>query len=287
MKLSVVIPCRNAAAFLGEQLAALAAQRWPGGFEVIVADNASTDGSREVAASFCDRLPSLKVIDAAGHHGPGGSRNAGAAAASGEALVFTDADDVVGEGWLAAMGEALGEAGFVAARYDFARLNPPAVAAARDPHQLSGLNPYTYPPFLPHAGGSSLGVWRRLHEEIGGFDEALPALEDTDYCWRLELAGQPLRFVPEAVVHVRYRPDAGSLFRQTYRFGIYNVLLYKRYRPRGMPRLSPFVGLAKWARLLLTSPQLLGRQARLRWVGQAAWRLGRAAGCWRYRVWAL
>lgn len=287
ISLSVVIPCYNAEATLGEQLGAVAEQSWPGEWEVVVADNGSTDGSRQVAESFRGRLPSLSVVDASGRGGPGHSRNVGAAHARGDALVFCDADDVVAPGWLRAMGEALTEHALVSARYDADRLNPPAVVEARGRHQTEGVNPYTYPPYLPHAGGGGLGVHRRLHRQIGGFDEDLPALEDTDYCWRLQLAGEELVPVPDALVHIRYRPDLRGHFRQTARFGEYNVLLYKRYRERGMPRLSPLVGLAKWARLALTSPQLLTASGRGRWLGQLAWRWGRLVGCVKHRVPAL
>ena len=287
VQVSVVIPCRNAAATLGEQLAAVAAQEWAGEWEVIVADNASSDGSREVAESFRARLPALEVVDATGHHGPGGSRNAGAEQARGEALVFCDADDVVAPGWLAAMAAALAGDDLVAARYDARKLNPRWIVEARGEHQKAGPNPYTYPPFLPHAGGGGLGVKRRLHQAIGGFDESLPALEDTDYCWRAQLAGTALRFVPEAVVHVRYRHDLGGAFAQTARFGEYNVLLYQCYRARGMPRLSAWAGLAKWAKLLLSTPQVVTRRGRARWSAQLAWRWGRLRGCVKYRIWAL
>ncbi len=284
--LSVVIPCRNVAATLGLQLAAVAAQEWAGEWEVIVADNASSDGSREVAESFRERLPALTVVDATGHQGPGGSRNAGAAVARGGMLVFCDADDEVAPGWLAAMARALCEHSLVAARYDARKLNPAWIVEARGEHQHQGLNPYTYPPFLPHAGGGGLGVRRRLHEAIDGFDESLPALEDTDYCWRLELAGHELAFVPDAVVHIRYRQDLAGMFAQTARFGEYNVLLYERYRAQGMPRLAPWAGLARWIKLLLSTPQILTRRGRARWTAQLAWRWGRVVGCVKYRVWA-
>jgi glycosyltransferase involved in cell wall biosynthesis len=287
LSLSVVVPCFNAAATLGEQLQAISRQRWEGPWEVIVADNGSTDGSAAVAEGCRERLPALRVERAGGRKGPGHSRNVGAAAATGEALVFCDADDVVGEGWLAAMGRALSRHDFVAARYDATRLNPPWLVEARGMHQHEGLNPYTYPPFLPHAGAGGLGVKRRLHQEIGGFDASLPALEDTDYCWRLQLAGHPLYFVADAVVHVRYRQDLGGIFRQTCRLGVCNVLMYRRYRPRGMPRLPLSWGLGRWAKLLATAPLLLSPRRRWRWIHQASWRLGRLAGCLRYRVLAL
>ena len=287
LSLSVVIPCFDAAETLGEQLEALAGQRWDGPWEVLVADNGSTDGSVAVAEGFRDRLPGLRVVDASGRRGPGHARNRGAAEAAGDALLFTDADDRVGEGWLAAMGRALAEHDFVAARYDATRLNPEPVARSRTNPQEHGLIPYDYPPFLPHAGGSSLGVRRRLHEAAGGFDEDLPALEDTDYCWRLQLGGTPLVAAPEAVVHIRYEAAARGLFGQSFRFGVYNVLLYARYRGRGMPRLPVTAGLARWAKLVLTAPRVLLPSARAAWLGQLGWRLGRLWGCLRFRVAAL
>lgn len=282
--LSVVIPCFDAADTLGEQLEALAGQRWDGPWEVLVADNGSTDGSVAVAEGFRDRLPGLRVVDASGRRGPGHARNRGAAEARGDALLFTDADDRVGEGWLAGMARALAAHDFVAARYDATRLNPEAVARSRTNPQEHGLIPYDYPLFLPHAGGSSLGVKRSLHEAVGGFAEDLPALEDTDYCWRIQLAGTPLVAAPEAVVHIRYEAAAGGLFRQSFRFGVYNVLLYARYRGRGMPRLPVIAGLARWAKLVLTAPRVLLPSARAAWLGQLGWRLGRLWGCLRFRV---
>lgn len=287
LSLSVIVPCHDAAGTLGEQLGALAGQRWDGPWEVLVADNGSTDDSVAVAESFRERLPALRVVDASGRRGPGHARNRGAAEATGEALLFTDADDRVGEGWLAAMARALEEHDFVAARYDAVLLNPEPVVRARANPQEHDVIPYTYPPFLPHAGGSSLGVKRWLHEAVDGFDEELPALEDTDYCWRIQLRGTPLSLAPGAVVHIRYRAEAGGLFRQSFTFGVYNVLLYARYRKLGMPRLPLTAGLARWAKLLLTAPRALLPSSRTAWLGQLGWRLGRLWGCLRFRVPAL
>jgi glycosyltransferase involved in cell wall biosynthesis len=285
--LSVVIPCRDAEATLGVQLAALATQRWEGEWEVIVADNGSTDGSRAVAESFHGRLPGLRVIDAGERPGPAHARNRGAAAASGEALLFCDADDEVAPGWLAALGWALARHDFVASRYEFAKLNPPRVARTRPESQSAGLNAYTYPPFLPHAGGGGLGVKAALHRAVGGFDETMPVLEDTDYCWRLQLAGTPLVYVPDALVHVRSRHDLGGMFRQNLVFGEGNVAIFKKYRPLGMPRLGPGPGLLRWAKLVASAPRLATAVGRAAWLSQLGWRLGRLQGCFKHRVAAL
>ncbi len=113
----------------------------------------------------------------------------------------------------------------------------------------------------------------------------MPALEDTDYCWRVQRAGHPLEFVPDAVVHIRRRLDLGGMFRQGWRTGRCNVLIYRKYRPLGMPRLGVLPGVLRWGRLVLRTPLLLASRAgRARWVWQLGWRLGRLQGCVLYRV---
>src|SRR5262245_53435164 len=116
MKLSVIIPCRNAVKTIEAQLDALCQQEWEGGWEVIVADNGSMDGTREVVARFFGRLPPLLLVDASTRRGAGHARNVGVKAATGDAIVFCDADDEVGAGWLSAMGNALTRHDFVAGR---------------------------------------------------------------------------------------------------------------------------------------------------------------------------
>lgn len=286
MKLSIVIPCYNAADTIGEQLDALARQTWPGEWEIIVANNGSTDNTLAVVAGFQARLPQLRVVDASARRGATFAYNTGAAAATGDAILFCDADDVVGDGYLAAMAAALAQYDFVAARFDSERLNEPWVRASHSNNQRDGLQPYQYPPFLPHAGGSSLGVKRALFDKIGGFDESV-YLEDTDLCWRLQLAGTELHFVPNAVIHVRYRTSAESAFGQARAWGRGNVLLYRKYRPLGMPKLTRRAGLAGWWRLVKQLPLLRSKGGRVRWLRSFGWRVGRLEASLAYRIWAL
>jgi GT2 family glycosyltransferase len=285
LKLSVIIPCLNAAAVLGTQLEALAEQSWEGDWEVLLADNGSTDGSRQVFDQYQGRIPNLRWVDASDRKGQAHAKNLASAMATGDALLFCDADDEVGPGWLTALGGALSEHDFVACRYDNEKLNPEWVRRTHLNPQKDGLTRYDYPPYLPHAGGGGLGVKRWLHEEIGGFDESMPALEDTDYCWRIQRAGHAFVFVPDAVVHIRHRHDLGSIFRQGISYGLHNVLIYKKYRPLGMPRLGWTPGALRWLKLVLRTPLMLWtRDGRARWAWQLGWRIGRLNGCWRYRV---
>src|SRR5436305_2382407 len=160
LKLSVVIPCLNAAATIAVQLEALAGQSWEGEWEVIVADNGSTDGSREIVESYRGRLPGLRLVDASDRRGQAHARNLGAAAATGDAFLFCDADDEVAPGWLAGLGRALAQYDFVACRYDNEKLNPAWVQRTHLNPQKDGLTSYDYPPFLPHAGGGGRAVTR-------------------------------------------------------------------------------------------------------------------------------
>jgi GT2 family glycosyltransferase len=286
-KLSVIVPCRDAEGTLGAQLEALAGQRYLGEWEVLVADNGSRDGSRALAATFADRLPGLRVVRADERPGAAHARNAGARAASGDGLLFVDADDEVAPGWVAALGDSLAQRPLVASRFEMRRLNPAWMGDRLRHPQETGLNPYTYPPFLPHAGGSGLAVERRLFEALGGFDESYAQLEDTDFCWRAQLSGAQLGYAPDAIVHVRLRPDLAGNFRQMIAYGENNVRIYRAYRGRGMPRLGPLPGIGRWLKLLLTSPRLLTSRGRAEWTAQLGWRLGRLRGCLRQRVGAL
>jgi GT2 family glycosyltransferase len=202
----------------------------------------------------------------------------GARAATNEALLFCDDDDVVGSGWLAAIGQALTRHDFVASRFEPYKLNSLWTLKSRTCPQQNGLQSYQYPPYLPHSSASGLGVKRAIHEAVGGFDESLLRLQDTDYCWKIQLSGTPLHFIPEALLHYRYRRTSGEIYHQADLWGEYNVLLYKRYRPLGMPELSWKKGLRAWLRLVQRLPHLWDPEQREKWLWQFSWRLGRMRG---------
>src|SRR3989441_290189 len=201
MKLSAVIPCRNAADRLPRQLEALTREKWQGGWEVVIADNGSTDGTREVAEGFRDRLPHLLVVDASARRGASYARNVGARAASGDAFLFLDADDEIAPGYLPAMADALAHHDFVAAYRDSESLNAGWVRSSRHTHPYEGFRNFFG--FLSHAGGTRIGVRRAIFESAGGFDENLLGGEDVDFCWRVQPTRVPPPPVPAAPVPVR------------------------------------------------------------------------------------
>lgn len=284
VELSVVVPCKNGAAVIGEQLAALSRQHWHRPWEVIVADNGSTDETAAVVERHKESLPNLRLVDASGKSGAAHARNAGVAAARGKAIAFCDADDQVGRGWLAAMGSALEKHHFVAARIEIAKLNRPEIAEVVKNPQGEGLQRVEYPPHLTHASGASLGVRRETHEAVGGFDEDLPYLEDTDYCFRIQMTGIPLHFLPEAVVHYRFKDRPQGLFHQARHWGKYNVLMYKRYRQH-MRLPNPWRRhLSRWRTLVRRAPYALQSEQRVSWVKTLGTQIGTLQGAIKYGV---
>lgn len=286
MRLTVVLATRNGAHTIGRQLEALTRQEWGGGWEVIVADNGSTDETRKVISTYAGKLPGLRVVDAADKRGAAYARNRGVAMATGEAILFCDDDDEVGEGWLAAMGRALSQHPLVACRTDGRRLNPLWVYQSRESPQLNGLQRLPYPPYLPHAGGGTLGVWRALFEALGGFDKAFLRVQDTLFCVRAQLAGIPLRYVPEAVVHLRRAHTPLASFRQTLGWGEYSALLYRRMRELGLPPLPRPMrdSLVAWKGLIRSLPSLADRTGRIIWMFRFGYRVGRLRGSLKHRV---
>ena len=165
--------------------------------------------------------------------------------------MFVDGDDEVAPGYLAALQAALVDNPFVAARLDHEALNPPWLASSRDPRQVDRLPTEPQAPW-PVAGGGTLAVRRDVLEAVGGFDEALPCPQDTDLCLRLALTGVTLAFVPEAVLHRRYRPTVWQMFGQARGYGRGGVALDHRY---GGGRSPTRIGM-RLARLLLLALRL-------------------------------
>lgn len=283
-RLSVIIPCYNAAGTIGAQLEALAAQHWAEPWEVIISDNGSTDDSLVVVERCKTRIPNLRVVDASDRKGASHARNIGAQAARAEALAFCDADDVVAPGWVSGMGEALAKYDFVACRVDIAKLNPPWLQKALPNAQGEKLQKLW---FLPHrliAGAGTLGVKQVVHKAVGGFDESWEFLEDPDYCLRIQRTGVELHFVPDALLHLRYRQTCAQIYRQARAYAPYSIRLFKTHRPIGRYRWWWKWYLIEWKRLARLARGLRGKTGRALWAWNLGWQIGRLQGSLKYMV---
>jgi len=275
IRISVVIPARNAANELEAQLGALAAQGVPVPWEVVVADNGSTDGTRELAARWGDRLP-LRVIDASAQAGVNHARNCGVHATSGELVLCCDADDVVRPGWVAAYWRTRDEWDMAGGFIDIDVLNGPEALARHADVKYGGLN---HSGWLKTFMGCNFAFHRRVFTAIGGFDETFSGgCDDVDFAYRGQLAGFRLGYVREAAVAYRLRETLRDTVRQHYRYGLTKVHLYRKFRPAGMPRRSWKHTVHAYGMALARVPDLFTPGGRGRWVVQAAFLIGLASG---------
>ena len=90
-RVSVVIPCYNGEAFIGEAIVSVLSQSY-GDFEVIVVDDGSSDGSTEKVRSFEDSR--VRLIEHEENKGIAAARNTGIKEAHGEFVAFLDQDDL-------------------------------------------------------------------------------------------------------------------------------------------------------------------------------------------------
>lgn len=227
-ELSVVIAAYNAQHTLGQQLWALQAQTTSFAWEVLVCDNGSTDGTAEVVRQVQRYMPHLHLIDASGRRGPSVARNSGVRHARGPVVAFCDADDRVTDGWLEAMHDALQASELVAGSTEGDSLNQQTTSVSWTP---GGLHIKPYLPYLPATGAHNLGIHKSVFEEVGGFHEAMRTIQDTDLCWRVQLAGYRLEHHPEVRIHIRKRDGLRATFRQAYLGGRGDRQLHYRYLP--------------------------------------------------------
>ena len=91
--ISIIVPVYNAEKYLSATIQSICAQTYQN-WELILVDDASTDGSLQVLREYEQSIPNLHVIAMKKNGGPAAARNRGVLAAKGHYLVYQDADDL-------------------------------------------------------------------------------------------------------------------------------------------------------------------------------------------------
>jgi glycosyltransferase involved in cell wall biosynthesis len=245
--ISVLIATRNRGPELETLLGSLRNVEAPdGGWELLVIDNGSSDGTAPILRSFAaeGRLPLRPLWEP--RRGKSRALNLAVPAARGDVLAFTDDDVVVQPQWLRAFERA-------AARH------PEAIGFAGRAPALGGPTPrghgivnydhgnldFEIKPFERPPLGVNVAFRRLAFERYGLFREDLgpgspvQRAEDTEFVRRLWLGGERLRYVADAVAqHPVHKERLSRRFSLRHRFRVGR----SNARMTGRPAAVPTVG---------------------------------------------
>lgn len=270
---SIVIPTYNGRALLAVCLLSLRAQSYPADrFEVIVVDDASSDGTVEYLAA---EFPWARVAALAQNSGFIAACNAGVAAAQGEVLVLLNNDTEAEPGWLAALVTALmehPEAGSAASKMLlFDRRD--TLHTAGDTMGRNGIprnrgvwekdaGQYDQDRWVFGPCGGAAAYRREAWQQAGGLDPALwMYLEDVDLAWRLQRLGWRSIYAPEARIYHQLSATGGGVLASYYT-GRNTLWVIARNWPGALLRRH-------WR-------AIVAAQLRIAWEAMRAWR-GEAA----------
>lgn len=207
--ISVIVPCRDGEAFLGPTLESVLQQTRPPE-EVVVVDNGSTDGSRAIAESYAESYQDIVRVVSNPEGNAAAARAHGVELASGEALMFLDADDLLGPTALEHLAAVLDRAPEAVACCPWFRLEeedgcwhtaPPSCAPRRAGQDdlAAWLTGWYQPPCSV--------LWsRRAYERSGGWDPEVRVNQDGDVMMRGFVAGNRLAFATHGAAYYRRPP---------------------------------------------------------------------------------
>ena len=253
---SVIIPHWNGTEVLSECLESLVQTAYPN-YEIIVVDNASTDGSPDwVSLNF----PQVKLVKNDQNYGYAGGCNRGAGAADGEFVVFLNNDTVQDHHWLDGLVDFMNLNPNVAAvqpkilnffereKFDYAGgaggwldvLGFPFVRGRvflereADEGQYDKMRPIFW------ASGTAIMVRKYDFETAGGFDETFFAhQEEIDLCWRFHLMGREVWSSPGSVVFHKNAVTLPMFSRQKQYLNHRNSLLMVFVQLQPAPHIIP------------------------------------------------
>jgi glycosyltransferase involved in cell wall biosynthesis len=234
--ISMILPCRNEAQFIGPCLDTLLASRVPTEcLEILVVDGMSDDGTRSVVERYAARYPGIRLLDNPQRIVPA-ALNIGIAAATGEIIIRADAHALYPSEYVPRLVEALETTGAdnVGGRIVTLPQNdsPEAWAIA-----LALSHPFGVGNSYFRIGSDAprwvetvpYGCWRReVFDRIGGFDEELVRDQDDEFNYRLLRAGGRILLVPDVVSYYFARDSVRLTASMMYQYGYFKPLVARK-----------------------------------------------------------
>jgi GT2 family glycosyltransferase len=238
---SVIVPVHNRAALTRRCLDALLGHASESSFETIVVDDASTDATRQLLAHYRGRI---RLVRRETNGGFAAACNDGAAAASGEYLVFLNNDVVPNDRWLDALvryAESHPKATTVGSKllYPDGTIQHAGMVVCQDlyPRHLYAGFPADHPAVnksrrFQIVTAASMLLRREPFEKAGGFDAAfLNGFEDVDLCLRLGERGHETHYCHESVGSHLEGVSEGRLKDEGKNLGLYRERWTQSLRP--------------------------------------------------------
>lgn len=231
---SIIIPSYNRCDEIRELLTSLLTVDFPSGrFEVIIADDGSTDNTREVVDHYAGKAPFALHYYSQQNQGPGAARNLGMSKARGDFFIFLDSDVTVPVHWLRAVDTALHAetadafGGPDSYKDDF----PPLLKAINysltsfiTTGGLRGRKGKKLAKYYPRS--FNMGLSRELWQQIGGFG-SLRHGQDIEYSNRIIKSGAKVVYIAGAEVYHKRRTNLRRFYKQVFNWGVARINLYK------------------------------------------------------------
>lgn len=213
--ISVIVCVYNGASRIADCLESLQKVNYRN-YEVIVVD----DGSEDESAAVAEEFDGVKVLREP-HRGLSAARNAGARAAKGAWLAYTDDDCVVDEDWL-------GWAARLFRRNELGAIGGPNLVPQAKGWQEAAVESASGGPshvltsdtLAEHIPGCHFMIRRSVLLDLGGFDKRFTSAgDDVDLCWRLLDGGWKIGFAPQSYVIHRRRLSLWKYVKQQRGYG--------------------------------------------------------------------
>jgi mycofactocin system glycosyltransferase len=244
---SVIIPVRNREKDLAHCLRSLCNLRYPAHrLEIIVVDDASSDGTLQVVAKF-----PVKTLAVKKRRQAPGCRNLAARQAKGEILAFIDSDCVADPSWLndllpAFRDPAVGAVGGLVDAY-FEQKGLDRYEKVKSSLQVSTWHKRSSEKerhfYVPSC---NLLIRRALFRELGGFRQDLHVGEDVDLCWRLQKLGKAVEYKPVGKVYHKHRNQLWPFCRRRFQYGTSEPVLQQLHPDRTKQFLLPLPEFTFW-----------------------------------------
>lgn len=266
---SVIVPVYNGQATITGCLEALARQQMAeagaDSFEVIVVDDGSTDGTKEIVEGWMARQSTGRWrLLSQPNAGPAAARNCGAEAAKGAILLFTDADCIPSPTWVAEMTAPFRQQPAPAAvmgRYLSGQGEPAARFAQYEFEERYAL--MSRQAQIDLVATYAAAYQRAIFLAAGGFDTSFPKAnnEDVDFSFRLSKAGERMIFAPQATVSHPHTATWWRYFTTKRERAYWRMQVYRRYPEKAVA--DTYTPQSLKVQLLLGAPALAGLSAAL------------------------